>query len=614
MRKSFLLQYIEFLEKNRETHCCNKLWKVMVEELKPIVLGKSDKYYFDEDDALDIIEFIQGEIPDSKTFDEWLDSVPEEFSGSNREKVRYIERKMGKFLGFIRQTEDPWSDLPLVLELFQKAIIEAIYGIKYKKSKKRRFTEVVIIIARKNGKTTLQVPLGIWTLFDNKGANVYIAATTYAQARILWKMAAEKFRSKSKVLKKLLGKRLNPQSELYYEDNDSHMFALTKNTKSQDGLKSKYNIIDEFHQLPYESYSLLKQATAATDQPITIMMGSAGTLRGALFDQKYETCSKIIEKQIVDDSILFICYELDDPEEMWDESKWTKANPALGAIKTYEYLREVVNKAKNSKTDLFETQVKDFNIIGVSNKAWLEAATINAGAYANYDVKLIDNKVELDNYLKKMDNTTVLAGFDLSKIGDTTAFITLLFDQEKKCIIIKPMFWITKAFLESTDCKRSEVPWLAWINAGYVRISSADDFINYKDITQYVLDEFAEHGYYYQFMNYDRWSATALVEDLHSNGWLKKSCLIPRAQFGQDISQAMEHFDIMLKEKKICYLNNPVFKWMLTNVEASIGKKEDLSPVKLGNNRAHKIDGPVATINALISYVKNPENYLESEE
>ena len=76
MRKSFLLQYIEFLEKNRETHCCNKLWKVMVEELKPIVLGKSDKYYFDEDDALDIIEFIQGEIPDSKTFDEWLDSVP----------------------------------------------------------------------------------------------------------------------------------------------------------------------------------------------------------------------------------------------------------------------------------------------------------------------------------------------------------------------------------------------------------------------------------------------------------------------------------------------------------------------------------------------------------
>ena len=53
---------------------------------------------------------------------------------------------------------------------------------------------------------------------------------------------------------------------------------------------------------------------------------------------------------------------------------------------------------------------------------------------------------------------------------------------------------------------------------------------------------------------------------------------------------------------------------MLTNVEASIGKKEDLSPVKLGNHRAHKIDGPVATINALISYVKNPENYLESEE
>ena len=119
---SFLKQYIEFLKANRKTHCCKKLWQCFIDMLEPIVDGKSDKYYFDEDAGLDVIEFIQGEIPDLATFNEWMESVPPEFSNSNLQKVKYLEKHDGKFLGFIRQLKGEWADLPLVLELFQKAI------------------------------------------------------------------------------------------------------------------------------------------------------------------------------------------------------------------------------------------------------------------------------------------------------------------------------------------------------------------------------------------------------------------------------------------------------------------------------------------------------------
>ena len=132
MAKSYLQQYIDFLKAHRETHCCKKLWQMYIEDLEPIVQGKSDKYYFDEEAGLNIIEFTQGEIPDLKTFNEWMNSVPEEYATSNAAKVRYIEKKMGKFLGFIRQKKGEWADLPLTLELFQKAFIEALYGIKRK--------------------------------------------------------------------------------------------------------------------------------------------------------------------------------------------------------------------------------------------------------------------------------------------------------------------------------------------------------------------------------------------------------------------------------------------------------------------------------------------------
>ena len=172
------------------------------------------------------------------------------------------------------------------------------------------------------------------------------------------------------------------------------------------------------------------------------------------------------------------------------------------------------------------------------------------------------------------------------------------------------MFWITTTFLESEDAKSSGVPWKAWINAGYVRLSTEENRINYHDVADYVQDEFLKHGYYFQYINYDRWSASYLVTELSQMGWRDKKCLIPTAQGSKTMNQPMQLLESLMKDGKHCYLNNPVVKWMFTNVAAKRDDHGGMSPIKVNLKRANKIDGPVTILNAYVSLCQNIGLYL----
>ena len=110
---SYLKDYIKFLHDHESTHCSKKLGQMYFNDIEPIVDGNSEEYYFDEEAGMEVIRFIQGDIPSSEVFNEWLNKVPKVYK-SNKEKVDYIE-KQGVFLGFIRQAKGQWLDLPLVL-------------------------------------------------------------------------------------------------------------------------------------------------------------------------------------------------------------------------------------------------------------------------------------------------------------------------------------------------------------------------------------------------------------------------------------------------------------------------------------------------------------------
>ena len=553
---NYLLEYINKIE-NGEIVVGKKVSIWYLEHIKPIVLGKNDKYYFDEEKAMKFINFSK----------------------------------------FCCNSKGKWAGKPIELLLFQKAKYQAIFGILDRETHRRRFKEIFDVRGRKNGKSTENSVLGLYLAIEEPGAEIYVAATTYQQARHVWDDSVTMI-DLNKSLSKRFNSKVNPCAEIYTTKQvrpiKSTFKVLSSNVKAFDGLNVSGAIIDEVHELNRGIYDILKQATSVREEPLLSMITTSGFVRGGLFDDMYEYSKKVIEKVHEDDSLFPLIYELDSIDEMQESANHIKANPALGAIKRAEDLIYNVDRAKIDLNFANTVKVKDFNVIGVDNSAWLP-----------YEVFNVETKYSLEQ-MKKYDDTVVIGGFDLSQTGDMTAFTTMFFDKENRIPICETMYWITDEFFKKNVSDQSnKVPWGSWVERGLVRISGTTK-IDYHDVANYVFSEmYSEHGYIYQYINYDSYSAQYLVEELDSLGFKKDYCLIPTQQGYKTLSIPMQTLESLLKEKKICYQNNPVTKWCLSNIELDQDRNGNYLPKKNKDNQKRKIDGAATILNCLVSYCKN---------
>lgn len=516
----------------------------------------------------------------------------------------YFNEKRGerfiKFAeGFCRQSKGEWSNKLLELMLFQKSKYQAIFGILKREKNTRRFKEVFDVRGRKNGKSTENSAFGNYMTLEQPGAEIYAAATVASQARRVWEESQYMIES-SRELSKKLKYKVFPTPTIYDPKTKSVYKVLSKNVKTFDGLNASGAIIDEVHELARAIYDILQQSMSTREEPLLNMITTAGFVRGGLFDDKYDYAKLVLDGIIEDDTFFPLIYELDDPSEIEDEKMWQKANPALGTLKKVEFLRGNVQKMANEPNFANTVKTKDFNIIGVENKAWLSFEQFNvADAYS-------------EDELRKFDNSYVLGGMDLSRTGDMTAFSTILPDKEKQRLIAITMYWITARFFEEQRKKNSKVPWAAWIERGLVRISGTE-LIDYHDVANYVASNFKQYGWMYTHINYDRYSAQYLIQELAAMGYSEKYCLIPTAQGAQTLSVPMQTLEAHLKEKLLCYQNNPVTKWCLSNVQLEQDRNGNYMPKKVNDDREKKIDGVATILNAYVSLCDNMSYYLGGE-
>ena len=98
--------------------------------------------------------------------------------------VSFIEK-------FITHTKGELAGQPLILEKWQREIVEKIFGWKNKKTNLRQYRTVLIIVGRKNGKTTLTAGIALYMLFaDNeRGSEIYAAAGDRSQAGLVHDIA-----------------------------------------------------------------------------------------------------------------------------------------------------------------------------------------------------------------------------------------------------------------------------------------------------------------------------------------------------------------------------------------------------------------------------------------
>lgn len=612
-----LIDYINDIHENPK-HYCDKIKRLYLGIIEPIIKGLDADFYYDCKPGKLFVRFCQGDIADEANLEELLSMTT---GKTIYEKMAKLEKKV--FCGFIRQNKGEWAGKPLILQPYQKAYIFTKYGIKWRKGhapkpeldNKRRFQEVFMVVGRKNGKTTLQCAEGIFSLFFEPGAEVYVAATTYQQARRLWDGAKEMIMA-SPALSSVLKSRVFPQAEIFFADskkkgtkrNTSSFKCLSNNPRTQDGLNVSTAIIDECHELPRAVYDVIKMGTSARIESFISLITTSGFLRGGLFDTEYEYSDVILKGKGGSKTLLPIIYELDKGDDIWDQENWIKANPTLGSIKKIAYMKDQMERAKLDITTLNEVKTKDFNIIGVDATAWLTAEEINQ-----------PTSFPDDESLSAFDYADVIGGFDLSRTGDCTAATTLLWFQKEKKLIFHSMYWVTEDFLNSDDCRRSGVPWRAWVGKGLVRIAG-EHLIPSTVVADYFLEEFQKHMWSYIHIGYDPYSSAELIEKLVSMGFSSEkglskeerpnACLRVIRQGSQTLSHPMELLHGLLKAKKIDYQGNPVTKWMLSNVQLVQDRNGNMMPDKRNNNTALKIDGAAVILDALAVFIENIDGYL----
>ncbi|PEE11759.1 terminase [Bacillus cereus] len=517
---------------------------------------------------------------------------------STRTEWEYSSNRANHAIEFIenfcKHSKGKWGGKPIELELWQKAFIAASFGFVHKIDGTRKYREVLLVVARKNGKSTVGSGIGLYLqIADGEpGSEVYAVATKKDQAKLVW-LESKRMVKKSPALLK----RIKPLvSEMVSEWNDSTFKPLGSDSETLDGLNVHGAMMDEIHAWKDKNlYDVIVDGTSSREQPMIFMITTAGTIRESVYDMKYEEAEMLLNgfddpDGYKDDRFLPIIYELDKREEWTDPSKWAKANPGLGTIKRIDQLETKVNKAKANSLLVKNLLTKDFNVRETSTEAWLTFEELN-----NQDVYDIT----------KLKPSYGIGGCDLSSTTDLTAAKVIFMVPDDQHIYVKQMYWLPEDLLEQRS-KEDKIPYDLWYEQGLLRTTPGNS-VHYKYVTEWFLEIRDDYGIYLPWIGYDRWSAKYWVEEME--GCFGKEAMVPVAQGKQTLSSPMKLLKADLESKLVIYNNNPIDKWCLSNTAIEVDKNLNIQPNKTKNQR-RRIDGTAALLNAYVILQEKRNDYL----
>ena len=491
-----------------------------------------------------------------------------------------------------------------VMEPFQMFAIETVFGF-VDDNGFRQFRELLLIISRKCGKTSLMAGLNLYMLTKDgeMAPQCYSAATSKDQASLLYgstlRMLAQSPQLSKRIRKGTVTSR--SQDGIICDFNQGYFTPLSSQTRHLDGLNVHYAVVDEVAAITNRDiYDLLKQATPSRDQPLIVEISTNGFERDNFFDDQYDYASRILDGKAVDDTFLPIIYELDDRSEWTDESKWIKANPGLGTIKKVEALRGYVNKAKQDPSFLPTVLTKDFNLPENKASAWLR-----------YEEAV--NRETFD--VRKMGFRYCIIGYDASDTIDLTAAQALMMRPGDDKIYELSMYWIPEAQLEKhrksgLRRNRDNVPYDKWIDMGLLRTVPGNT-IDHRVVFEWMQWLRDELDIYPWAMGYDPWH-------LQDDSWKdsarqfvgKKRC--EEVRFGaQTLSIPMKQIRSDYEARRIIDNDNPVNQWCRMNVGIVTDTNDNIKPVK-ANGSTGRIDGWAAEICAYVCLNRNLDDYIAS--
>lgn len=510
--------------------------------------------------------------------------------GKANAAIEYFENR-------VFHTEGPLAPSTLGLETWQKAFLSSVYGIVDERGL-RQFREVVLVVARKNGKTKIGSGMGkyTWELEGGFGARVFCIAPKLEQADLVyndiwtmeqldpeWQALREDVKQtdeRGRLVKDDSALARHRQSDLAIPKTNCTVKKIAFSSKKSDGFNPSLCICDEVAawqgDAGLKQYEVMKSAMGARPEGLMLSCTTSGYINDGIYDELVKRSTRFLLGDSKEKKLLPFLYMIDDVDKWNDINELRKANPNLGVSVSVDYMLEEIAIAEGSLSKKAEFLTKYCNIKQNSSLAWLPAQTITAISGDPIDVE-------------GLRGSYCVAGIDLSQTTDLTAAVVVV-EKEKRLSVIAH-FWMPAERLE-TRTAEDGVPYEEFIKRGFLSLSG-ENIIDNQDVHDWLRSMLQDYELYPLKVGYDRYSSQYLVKNLEADGF---QC--DDVYQGDNLWPVLQEMEGLIKDGRVYIGDNDLLKSHLLNAAIKMSIERGRGRLVKINQRA-RIDGVAALADAM---------------
>lgn len=527
-----------------------------------------------------IFAYYQAILDGSENVGRWVRLMYEYVvKGLQTQSFFFDQKKANKAIRFIETFchHCEGRDDLLKLELWQKAFVSVVFGVVGADGL-RQFREVVLIIARKNGKSLFAAAIIAYCIYldGEYGAKVYCVAPKLDQAEIVYSAFWQTIQKEPELAAKIKPRK----SDYFIAETNSSVKKIAFNAKKSDGFNPLLTVCDEIASWPGQAglkqYEVMKSALGARKQPLILSISTSGYENEGIYDELIKRSTRFLLGDSRERRLAPFLYMIDDIDKWNDINELRKSNPNLGVSVSVDYLLEEIAVAEGSLSKKAEFFTKYCNIKQNSSQAWLsgEVVQLACGPHINPE---------------DFRNCYCVGGIDLSRTTDLTACVAII-EKKRKLYVLAHFFLPGEKLQEATE--RDGLPYSIYIQRGLLTLSG-ENFVDYHDCFNWFRTLVEKYKIYPLKVGYDRYTAQYLVQDMKQYGFHMDDVFQ-----GFNLTPVIQETEGLMKDGSINIGDNDLLKVHLLNtalkVETDSGRRK---PVKLSANE--HIDGCAAFLDGM---------------
>lgn len=514
-----------------------------------------------------------------------------------------------KLLKFASISPNVDTGEPTKLMAWQKFIFCQMMGWRDKDNNKR-FTRVIVSVARGQGKTYLMAILVAYSFLIE---SLELENQDYLVASINYKQTMKIFGYIKSMLRKIIqiepfkslakDAQLELQSEQIIEKKTNNILrAISHEAGQYDSYHFRTAVFDEIGevntreriskiisgQVKVKNHQFVQISTAYPDPTVPFHEDERMVIQAMEQDFKRDA-----------DSYLGLIWSQDSNDEVYEPKTWNKSNPLLDLKDQRKTLLKGLKDKRDN--DLLTGNIADFQNKNLN--LWLKQST---ASYLN--LKDVEAAV-IDDF--KINNRQVYIGFDYSMFSDNTA--------------IGFIYPYRDAQTDEIRFHIAQHSFIPWQQAGSIEAKEKQDGIAYRNypefctitahpqgiinpeqVYRWLLDYVEKHNLKVIFFGYDRFGSYQvknITESLNANtGWLIQDIAQRTSELANPTKFLQENF----ATGKITRDNDPILEKALLNAVV----KEDKIGIQIDKDKATlKIDAVDALIDAFYQAMYHFEDY-----